>query len=515
MELIKDIIKIDNRIEFPKVQTLIESDIVVPDKKADVYKVIKSEGYIAIKNIEVTDEKLILRGSFNYNIIYMTNDKDTVSNIDGKIDINEVIEKDNVVSDMECMLFAEVEYIDCTISNERKIKLTTLMNVKGSLFEKQKIDIIKDITQIEDVQKHRKEIKYLDIIGIEKGESTVKDTININAEEIQDIISLNPSVKIKDSRVSDNKVIISGVVEINPLAVTYDLEVVELDKVGIDFSQFVELPGAYENMKEEVIMSFGDFNYNFKKNEGSTGHLEIDCVVCCKAKVVDETTREVLQDAYSPNKKLKFEHKNLEINNLLSSEEEVFSIRETLKNNNSAIQMKDIVSVCANMSIENNYIENEKSIIKGILKLDILYTPVEGLEPVYKINEEILFENDVLIPGLDEDCKVFDTIVIEKLDVDLSRDEIDLNMRVRRYTEVINKKVEKFIIKGEDLGKYDNSQAPSLIVYICKANDTLWDIAKKYNTTEEEIAELNNLKVEDNLVFGKCLILEKKVVLFD
>ena len=36
-------------------------------------------------------------------------------------------------------------------------------------------------------------------------------------------------------------------------------------------------------------------------------------------------------------------------------------------------------------------------------------------------------------------------------------------------------------------------------------------IAKKYNTTECEIAELNDLKLEEPLKAGKCLILEKKV----
>lgn len=515
MELIKDVIKIDNRIDFSKFQTFVESEIVVPDKKADVFEIIKAEGYISTKKIELTDGKVTIRGCFNYNIMYMTEDKNTISNIDGKIDINEVIEKDNVSPDMTNMLFTEVEHIDCSIMNERKVKVGALMNVKGSLFEKQRLDIVKDVAQIEDVQKHRKEMNYLDIVGIEQGECAVKESISINTDEIQSIVSLNPNVKIKDSRVSDNKVIIAGVVEINPLAVTYDSEVAELDRVGIDFTQFIEMPSACEGMKEEVLISLGEFNYNFKNSESGNGSLEVECTVCCKVKVIDEISREFLQDAYSPKKKLKLEYKCIEVNDLLSADTETFSIRETIKNSNVGVEIKDIVSVCANISIENSYIEDNKSIIQGIVKLDILYTPVEGLDLIYQINEEIPFENDVLIANLDEDCKVFNNVCIEKLDIDLNRDEIDLNMKIKRYTEAINNKVEKFIVKAEDLGDYDLSDAPSLIVYLCKENDTLWDVAKKYNTTEEEIAELNDLKIDEPLTKGKCLILEKKVVLFD
>ena len=40
-------------------------------------------------------------------------------------------------------------------------------------------------------------------------------------------------------------------------------------------------------------------------------------------------------------------------------------------------------------------------------------------------------------------------------------------------------------------------------------------IAKKYNTTENEICELNELKPDETLKPGKCLILEKKAVLCD
>ena len=41
MNLIKDILQVDNRTDFGRFQTFIESEAVVPDKKEDVYEVIK------------------------------------------------------------------------------------------------------------------------------------------------------------------------------------------------------------------------------------------------------------------------------------------------------------------------------------------------------------------------------------------------------------------------------------------------------------------------------------------
>lgn len=52
MELIKDVIKVDNRIDFGKFQTFIEAEAVVPDKKLDVYEIVKTEGYISLKKLK-------------------------------------------------------------------------------------------------------------------------------------------------------------------------------------------------------------------------------------------------------------------------------------------------------------------------------------------------------------------------------------------------------------------------------------------------------------------------------
>lgn len=516
MELIKDIIKIDSRVDFGKYQTFIESEAVVPDVKPDVYEIVDTQGYIALSKVEVSDGKLICRGSFNYNVMYIADDKSTLSNVCGKIDINEVIEKDNIVQDMEHMLYPEVEHVDCTILNERKIRVGALMNIKGSLFEKQRLDIVKDVSQVECIQKHRKEIAYQDIIGIEKTESVIRDTISISSEEVASIINITPTVKVKESRIADNKVIIGGVLEISPLACTFDGDIVELDKVGIDFTQFIEVPGAFDGMTEEILLSIGDFDYNFKENSDSnSAMLEIECTVCCKVKVTDEVTREVLQDAYSPQKIVKFEHRLINLNKALCSTSEVFTVRETLSTGDDNLQVKDLVSVCPAVSIENAYVEGNKSVIQGIIKVVVLFVPIEGEKMIYKISEEIPFENDVAIDNLSDTCSIFNTVCIERVEADLNRDEIDLVIKIRRFTEAIDKKSESFIVKGEDQGDYDLSTAPSIIVYVCKEDDNLWDIAKKYNTTEEEIAEVNEIKVDEPIKPGKCLILQKKVTNMD
>ena len=51
---------------------------------------------------------------------------------------------------------------------------------------------------------------------------------------------------------------------------------------------------------------------------------------------------------------------------------------------------------------------------------------------------------------------------------------------------------------------------PGITVYIMKPGDTLWNIAKKFYTTVDEIRQMNGLE-EEELAVGTPLVLVKKV----
>ena len=51
---------------------------------------------------------------------------------------------------------------------------------------------------------------------------------------------------------------------------------------------------------------------------------------------------------------------------------------------------------------------------------------------------------------------------------------------------------------------------PGITVYMVKPGDTMWDIARRFYTTVEEIEELNELS-EEEIESGQPLLLVKKV----
>lgn len=54
-----------------------------------------------------------------------------------------------------------------------------------------------------------------------------------------------------------------------------------------------------------------------------------------------------------------------------------------------------------------------------------------------------------------------------------------------------------------------NNNSSSLVIYFVKEGDTLWKIAKKFKSTMEEIATVNNIEDVDKLNVGEQLYIPK------
>ena len=65
-------------------------------------------------------------------------------------------------------------------------------------------------------------------------------------------------------------------------------------------------------------------------------------------------------------------------------------------------------------------------------------------------------------------------------------------------------------VKEQPLDMEALSAQPGMIGYLVKENETLWDIAKRYHTTESELMETNGLK-SFNVVPGNKLLIVKRV----
>ena len=62
---------------------------------------------------------------------------------------------------------------------------------------------------------------------------------------------------------------------------------------------------------------------------------------------------------------------------------------------------------------------------------------------------------------------------------------------------------------AEDEQTKDDEDYDSLILYIVKPGDSLWKIAKKFNSTVEELAKMNGIENEEIILVGQKIYIPK------
>lgn len=94
----------------------------------------------------------------------------------------------------------------------------------------------------------------------------------------------------------------------------------------------------------------------------------------------------------------------------------------------------------------------------------------------------------------------------------LDSEEIEVKAGIGLNAIVFNKINARIIndIEVSDFDKEKIQQTPSVVGYVVKQNETLWEIAKKFYTTRQNLIEINELE-DENISQGDRILITKQI----
>ena len=151
--------------------------------------------------------------------------------------------------------------------------------------------------------------------------------------------------------------------------------------------------------------------------------------------------------------------------------------------------------------------------VEGIVHMRILYIIGNDDMPFYSMETILPFTHTVEARGISKDSVYHLHADLEQMATTMvDSNEIEVKATVSLNVLVISCTEEMIIDKVEvqPLDKEKVRSMPGITVYMVKSGDTLWDIAKKFYTTVEEICVRNDLE-NGEIEQGQPLLLIKKV----
>ena len=151
--------------------------------------------------------------------------------------------------------------------------------------------------------------------------------------------------------------------------------------------------------------------------------------------------------------------------------------------------------------------------VEGVIEVDILYISEDDKRPLNSLRAVIPFSQMVELKGMKQDSNYEIKPSIDQLGVMmLDSEEIEVKATINLNTIVFDLISEPIIadIEVSELDMQKIQAMPGIIGYVVKKGDSLWNIAKKYYTTKNEIMAVNNLE-DERIKEGDKLIILKKV----
>ncbi|MGL5677602.1 MAG: DUF3794 and LysM peptidoglycan-binding domain-containing protein [Cellulosilyticaceae bacterium] len=518
VELIKKPIQLNEMTRQETVQTVKERDLIVPDGKPDMQRVMYLDGNMSIDQVDVQDDRVVYKGQVDVTILYLPEKSgEEVYSMRGSIPLEDFIIIEGIDPSQKVELDYNIEHMHWNILNERKINVKSIIQVRVASTKPKETVIVTGTEGLNSAQTRTKAIDIVQPAKTGQDNIMVKDELTImqGKDSIGEILKMNTSIKEEQIKRTDTEILYNGIIELNTLYKGQsDERPLQVITHRIPFSGALDVikddDEMYWNCDLEVKPTFVQIQPDF---DGEDRIIEIECMIGSKYNTFNKLVEEVVDDIYCPGKKIEMVNKDEDYMNLVVRGNTRMPKKEVMSLTGAAPEADQIFSVKLTPVIDEKEVQNDKLTIRGMMETKVIYLGNEEGGQVEEAIDMLPFVQEIALPGVTKTNYIETDVRAKDINVSpYNKTDILVEYVLECVADVYRKDQLHTItgIEAKDMVKEEMNAYPSITVYVVRKGDTLWDIAKRFNTTVGDIAEINELDVAENVSPLQKLIVLKK-----
>lgn len=518
VELIKNPLKLCRIIGEEVSSTVVEEDINVPDVSPDVYKILYPSARVIIKDSETAGDKVMIDGQVLINILYAADSEGRPLNcINISADFNQPIEMPGVKPRMKEWIDAVVQHVECKIINSRKVRIRVIMDINCMVEDIFDMELPTDARGSSDIQILKESFNAKELTGLTKDKYTIKEEIEMGSDKpaVDEVLKTDFKASAKNCETMEGKLQINGILCFTMLYKSMDAGSVESYEGEIPFSEYIEIPEAESNMESTADLQLKDCYLDVSENEeGENKKISINANMDLTGKTYKDAEPEIISDLYSPASELNIEKLGYEFNEFMGRGTTSTVLKESINIKPKSPEIEKVCCMDAKVIINEVKVMDDKVAVEGIVDVDCIYTSSFSGEPMNVLQEQYPFKAVLDMDNVKTEMYAKAACKVENISFSvLSSTVIDFRIIINTVVDVYKKKTKKIIGKVEEKEGIvlDYSTLPAVTVYVVGKNDTLWKVAKKYNTTVDAIAKLNKIENPDNIHEGDKILIMKNM----
>lgn len=517
MEMQKQEYRILRQKSSAESQITLDEEFNVPDARPDVGRMIQKKGQVQVRKVNIADDRVMLSGELHFALLYVTDD-DTrgISSLEGQLPLEETIRLDGVRDGDKIRLNWDVEDLAIRLIHPRKLNIQAMVSFIAAVQEQQVLLLPLGAEGGENMSFHMQEKNILGVCVHRKDTLRLREeiTLTANRQDVERILWQDVQVRGLKLRCGEGEILYKGemfifllyagedpasppewIEEIIPVSGSLDCEKCEPDM----------LPNIEVRLAQSQVTVKPDAN-------GEERMLTAEAVLDVDLRLEREQRFSLLMDAYDPTRECTAIRRDEEAEYLMIKNEAKCRVSD--RQSTGAAQGK-ILQIChsdGSVRIDECRIVPQGLETEGILQVRILYIVSDDDMPFYAMEAVIPFQQLIEVPGIHENVRYELHTELEQLSTTMADShEIEIRAMISCSALVLGKQILSLLqdVRERPLDLAKIRDLPGIVCCRIQPEDTLWDLAKKYYTTVEDICTLNGLESEPAV--GQHVFLVKKV----
>lgn len=516
MNYITEHISADRIIGSENEQFIQEGEVLLPDDKPDIDIVLRCEASIVPEESRADENRLSFSGKLVINILYCGKDK-SVHSVSAEVPINDFITIDGAQSGMLSHINADISNIECKKVNERKASYKIMCEIRGSVSDTAEIEAVTDIYDIPKEQQLSKTINTTRTLCLKRENFTVTEETELPATKlpVSEVLNVSCSITNPEFKPRDDSIEARGDISVVMLYTSTEGNFPEVYEFDIPFDVSLEADATDNDSIADVNLYVRECYYDITENsEGEAKTVNMDVNIGADIHTLCSESHNILSDAYMLNNDIVFDETKLCYSNVVCKNRGQCPVKEVVSLADGCPNMLQIFRASGTVYTDEINIYDNRVVLEGAVNVDIMYITGNDDMPVYSFSDSVPFTQTIDARGAKEgmEAEVYASIAHIGFNM-LSDRELEVRCALNTVTTVRDKSCIS-IITGAELKPILQEvidAIPGITLYVVKKGDTLWKLARRFNTTVKEIARINDIENPDLIYPNQKLVIVKNV----
>ena len=471
----------------------VDCDVTLPDYCPDIMRILRCTITPGIATAGASGDRITAEGTAVVRVIYVS-DSGRISCYEQTVPFSKSVNVSGLGEDVCVRAAASTQYCNCRAVNQRRADIHGCIAISFTVTAIKKQEILCGVNGA-GVQLKKKSMKVSDMIcRLEKMFvlNEVKE-LDEDSPAVLRILHTRACARVSEVKAITNKILLKGEVWGKITYCTEEGQVCCVEHT-MPISQIIEAEGIDENTNNCVHLDVCSFETVPKAD--STGEMklmDITARVTAFVTACCEKELETVCDAYSTEYEADCEKQMMSLETLSGTFSDICLCRGTIE---APEAVADITDVWCTGVTEKAFIVSGNVKISGSLSLCVLYQSADSQPCMAEKAIDYEYERDVSIQGANARCEpwVYPGECVASAG---ASGKIEIKAEINISAEIYEVSEDRIISNiTVDESKARQSTAAALTIYYSEEGESVWNIARRYNTTVEAVMNENNLDSE-------------------